>query len=265
MEDDQPQEPESGIEALRADLDELRREVYAAETGVFAKVSKWAGLVGLVVSSALALTAIWDWAVTEQANRLADNIARVDSVLVELAKANATIAQVPPQSPQYQAIAQNINGLKIPLVDTAVTTVNEIQQADRSAVSSGALLALAYELGNQQRYADAIEIANRASENATNKAIELESRRLSASVSFQSLDDNLVMSGRTEFKTVISEASMMRGLTRYLISSNAIRDWAVSEGLVGNCDAYRPSRNQVPTGPAAAAPAPGSRRTASSG
>lgn len=237
MEQAQLQTPENKISELRTELDELRREVYASETGTFAKITKWAGLGGLVISSALASTAIWDWAVTAKANRLADSIAQVDGVLAELAKANAVVAQVPPQSPQYQAIAQNMNSLKIPLLDTALATVNEVQLSDKDAVSSGALLALAYELGNQQRYEEAIDIAKRASVTATDKAIELEARRLAASVSFQSLDDELIVSGRTEFDALLAEASKIQGLTRYWLSSNAIRDWAVSEGIVGNCEA----------------------------
>ncbi len=237
MGDNQQQEPENELLELRAELNQLRREVYATETSAFAKVTKWAGLVGLMISSALALTAIWDWAVTEKANRLAGNVARLDRALVELSKANAVVAQVPLRSPQYQAIAQNMNGLKIPLLDTAVATVNEIQLSDQNAVSSGALLALAYELSNQQRYEDAIDIAKRASANSTDNAIELEARRLVASTSFQSLDNDLIESGRKEFHAVLSEASKIQGLKRYWLSSNAIRDWAISEGIVGNCKA----------------------------
>lgn len=237
MNDEPQQEPIDELSGLRAELHELRREVYAAETGTFAKVTKWAGLGGLIISSVLASTAIWDWAVTEKANRLAASAARVDTMLVELGKANVAVAQVHPQSPLYQAIAQNMNGLKIPLLDTAVATVREVHLSGQSAVSSGALLALAYELGNQQRYEDAIDIAKRASENAADKAIELEARRLAASISFQSLDDDLIANGRAEFDAVLDEASKIQGLKGYWVSSNAIRDWAVAEGIIGNCEA----------------------------
>lgn len=237
MEDSLSKERTKDLSILQAELDELRREVYAAETGTFAKITKWAGFAGLVISSVLASTAIWDWAITEKANRLADSVVQVDSILAELAKANAAVAQVSPQSPQYQAFAQNMNSLKIPLLDTAITTVKEVQLSDQNAISAGALLALAYELGNQQRYGDAIDIAELASASATDKGIELEARRLAASVSFQSLDKKLIASGRTQFNDVLAEATEIQGLNRYWLSSNAIRDWAVSEGIIGNCDA----------------------------
>jgi len=246
--DEAPQEKEREQQELRTDLEKLRRKVDAADVGVFAKVSKWAGLLGLVISTALASTAIWDWAITARADRLAEDIARVDTILTELAKASTAVAQVPPQSPQYQAIAQNLNGLKIPLLDTAVATVNDIQKVNKSAISSGALLVLAYELGNQHRYTEAISIAKLASENTTSKAIELEARRLAASVAFQSLDSDLIAGARIEFETVVSEASQLQGFQGYLISSNAIRDWSVSEALLGNCEEARKTLQRFDSG-----------------
>lgn len=225
------------LETLQTEFDELRREVYSADTGILARISKWAGLMGLVISSALASTAIWDWWVTSRDVRLAESIAQLDELLAEIAKANVVVAQFSTHTSQYESIAQYMNGLRVPLADSALAAVRSIDEDDRGAVSAGALLALASELGTQHRYMDAIHIAGRASENAEDKAIELEARRLSAGFLFQTLEDDLVERGRTDFGTVVSEASQVPGLVRFSVSSNAIRDWAIAEAMIGNCEA----------------------------
>ena len=227
------------LEQLRADLDKLRQEVFAAETGIFAQVLKWAGLLGLIVSSALASTAIWDWSVRGPADRIASEVEQLERTLTEIARANAEIAAVPAESPQFQAVAQNLNALKIPLTDTALTLVDQIRALDSDAVSGAALLSLSYELANQQRYHEAIRVGTLSAEIAKEKSLELEARRLSATTAFQSLDEDLIEGGRREFQSIADEAAGLEGMARYWVIGNTLRDWIVSEALVGNCVAAR--------------------------
>ena len=194
-------------------------------------LSKWAGIIALLISSAVGVFTVIDQTLTAPDERRSADLAQLSAIITEIGKANIS-SVMHKGSPSQLAVAQGINSVKFPLLASAVGIVKKYPEH----IDAASLIVLAQELIQVQDYGLALEYATMARNKDTVRDLRIVATQVMAGANMKMSGKSHSKEARRLFEETIAEAKRVKSVNRSWLISNTLRDWAIEEILLGNCE-----------------------------
>ena len=194
-------------------------------------LSKWAGVIALLISIAVGVFTVIDQTLIAPNKRRSDDLAKLSEIIVELGKANVT-SIMSMNNPSGLAVAQKMNSVKLPLLASALS----ITEKYPDHIDAASLLVLAGELVQAQNYELSLKYATMARDRDTVQDLRIEASRIMAISDMGIFDEYRNDKARHLFANTIADAKRVKNVNGPWLISNAIRDWAIQEIFLGNCE-----------------------------
>ena len=192
--------------------------------------SKWAGIVALLISIAVGIFTVVDQTLIAPDVRRDADLAKLDDIIVEIGKANVAIL-MQPNNVSSLFVAQKMNSIKLPLLESAVNIIEKYPKQ----VDAATLVVTAGELIQAQNYDLSLKYATMARDKGMVKDIRIEATRMMAVSNMGVFDEIRNQEARDLFEETINLAKSVESVNGPWLVSNALRDWAIQEILLGNC------------------------------
>ena len=220
---------------LKSQNDHAESNVTVLQNSVLEKLrsmlSKWAGVIALLISIAVGTFTVVDQTLIAPNERRSDDLKKLSEIIVEFGRANVTSLMYM-NVPVGLAVSQSMNSVKLPLLASAVNIIEK----HPDHVDAASLIVLAGELIQAQDYELSLKYATMARDRDAVQDLRIEAARLIAISDMGILDVSRNNKARRLFEDTISDAKRVRNVNGPWLVSNAIRDWAIREIFLGNCE-----------------------------
>ena len=189
-------------------------------------LSNWAG-----VRQAVGVFTVIDQTLIAPNERRSDDLAKLSEIIVELGRANTT-SLMQMNNPSGLAVSQKMNSVKLPLLASAINIVEKYPDH----VDAASLIVLAGELIQAQDYELSLRYATMARDRDAVQDLRIEAARIMAVSDMGIFDEHRNNKARRLFANTIVDAKHVKNINGPWLVSNAIRDWAIYEILLGNCE-----------------------------
>ncbi len=193
--------------------------------------SKWMPLFAFVVSIVVGIVTIADQTIVAQSERKFSDLDKLDDIVIEIGRANATAVALMTGHNNLSA-ARQMNSIKFPLVASAMNII----ERRREAVTADVLLVLAGELIQIQNYEVAHDYATLARKLAQIEDTRIEATRIMAVTAMGKCGKYDCQEAHELFKTALESAKRVDNHNRFWLISNSLRDWAIQAIFFAKCD-----------------------------
>ena len=221
--------------ALESQSDHTEDDIIASKNSIFKKLtnilSNWAGVMALLISIAVGVFTVIDQTLIAPNERRSDDLAKLSEIIVELGRANIT-SLMQMNNPSGLAVSQKMNSVKLPLLASAINIVEKYP----NHIDAASLIVLAGELTQAQDYELSLKYATMARDRDAVQDLRIEAARIMAISDMGVFDEYRNNKAKRLFANTIADAKRVKNINGPWLVSNAIRDWAIQEILLGNCE-----------------------------
>ncbi len=193
--------------------------------------ARWMALLALVFSISVGTLTVVDHTLIAPRERKSSDLAKLDEVVIEIGKANATALALMNTNMGLNA-ARQMNSIKFPLLASAMTIVDR----RREEVSADILLVLSGELIQIQNYSVALEYSTLAREVAGIEDTRIEAMRLMAVANMGECQEFQCPESQKLFEDALAQAKDVENHNSLWLISNVLRDWAIQAIFFGQCE-----------------------------
>lgn len=236
---------------IESRLDDIQHHIRLEETSLRKKLSEWGGMIALFLSILIGGYTVFENLVLADKRQRAEDLRQLREIVVEIGKLNVEAVSDFPQTEAagkrggpsdvssqdlgmlaQASKGQAINNIKLPLMDRAVSIIEE----HKEYVDPATVLVIVQELYNAQDLLQAQEMGFLAMSLAKRGSpLYSEAARISASTFAAESSVESIAEARKLYAQAISSAKEVKNINAPWLLSNSIRDWSLMEALIGNC------------------------------